>query len=112
MAETDTERLSDLIGGIYDAALDPALWIDVLERASAFVGGCSATIYSKDSVSRTADISLVYGVDDNFQRKYADEYVKLDPTTSTLFFYGVEEIVSSGDILPYQEFLETRFYKE
>jgi hypothetical protein len=30
---------------IYDAALDPELWIDVLEKAAKFVGGPAASIY-------------------------------------------------------------------
>src|SRR5262249_865545 len=32
----ETERLSALIGDIYDAALDPALWADVLRKVRSF----------------------------------------------------------------------------
>jgi DNA-binding NarL/FixJ family response regulator len=35
-AVDETERLSALIGDIYDAALDPALWVDVLRKVRSF----------------------------------------------------------------------------
>jgi hypothetical protein len=36
------ERLTRLIGNIYDAAVDPTLWISVLDAAARFVGGPAA----------------------------------------------------------------------
>jgi len=38
--------LSQLIGQIYDAALDPALWPGVMERICGFVGGSIANLYA------------------------------------------------------------------
>lgn len=35
----ESERLSQLIGNIYDAVLDPTLWVDVLGRTRAYIGG-------------------------------------------------------------------------
>lgn len=106
------EALSALIGEVYDAALDPSLWQDVLEKSSLFVGGSAAAIYSKDSVSRTADITHGFGVDQQFQQNYIDTYVRIDPTTPGFFFFDVGEVVTTPDILPYDEFLDSRFYKE
>jgi hypothetical protein len=34
---TEAEQISSLIGEIYDAALDPALWLTVQEKVCAFV---------------------------------------------------------------------------
>ena len=45
----EVEQVSSLIGDIYDAALDPALWADVLGKARDFVGGSAAVLYSKDT---------------------------------------------------------------
>ena len=33
------EKLSELISEIYDAAVDPSLWSDVVGKAGRFVGG-------------------------------------------------------------------------
>src|SRR5207248_902192 len=38
-AMLEAEELSALIGDIYDAALDPTLWPQVLPRSAQFVGG-------------------------------------------------------------------------
>lgn len=110
----EAESLSRLIGEIYDASFDPGLWPAVLEQACEFVGGCAAGLYSKDAVSKTADINpnFMVGADVGEQQRYMDEYAQIDPTTMGFFFFGVGEVVSTGDILSYDEFFETRFYKE
>ena len=54
---TEAERLSALIGDIYDTALDPALWISVLDKAARFVGGTAASLYSKDIVRKTGNVA-------------------------------------------------------
>ena len=48
----DAERLSALIGDIYDAALDPSRWVGVLHKAREFVGGSAAALFSKDACRR------------------------------------------------------------
>src|SRR5437868_9264446 len=35
----DQQQLSDLITVIYDAAIDPSLWLEAIISATAFVGG-------------------------------------------------------------------------
>src|SRR2546430_685339 len=44
--------LSALIGDIYDAALDPARWQNVLASVARFVGGASATLFPRREVAR------------------------------------------------------------
>jgi DNA-binding CsgD family transcriptional regulator len=109
----ETAVLSDLIGTIYDTALDRALWSEVLQRSAAFVGGSAAAIYSKNP---TAGSGYVYydcgGTDPHYRQLYFDKYVRLDPTTTAHCFADVEEQMAVADIMPYREFLETRFYKE
>ena len=50
----DQQRLSDLIGVIYDAAIDPSLWESAIERAAYFVGGTGAALICKDVGARHA----------------------------------------------------------
>ena len=40
----ETEVLSSLIGTIYDTTLDRALWLEVLQRSAAFVGGAASAL--------------------------------------------------------------------
>lgn len=46
-------QLSSLIGDIYDAALAPDGWPDMLAGVAAFVGGSAAMLFWQDSVRPT-----------------------------------------------------------
>jgi hypothetical protein len=43
---------------------------------------------------------------------YFDEYIRLDPNTTGQVLTKIEEPVSVADFLPYDEFVETRFFRE
>ena len=105
-------QLSILIGGVYDTALHPSLWVKVLEDAARFIGGSAAAVFSKDATKKSIDIFYQYGVDPTYQRLYVDKYVKLDPSTNSQVFAGIGDIISTESYMAYDEFLETRFYKE
>jgi hypothetical protein len=76
----EAERLSSLIGGIYDAALDPALWPLALRKASLFVNGHSSALFAKDATSKTGVVYYDDGaVDPHYRQLYSEKYVKLDP---------------------------------
>jgi hypothetical protein len=102
------EDLSALIGDIYDAALDPGLWVSVLEKTSHFVGGCAASLYSKDAIAKSAHLYYDYGIEAPYRHLYFSKYVKYDPGTMAQFFADVGQTVATEDIMPYDEFLETR----
>lgn len=109
----DFERLSHLIGNVYDAALDASLWHDVVGQVGQFVGGLSATLVSKDSINMTANVHYESGgISDFYRQTYLDTYAKMDPITIGHFFAEIEQPIAVSDLMPYQEFLETRFYKE
>jgi len=108
----EAERLSALIGDIYDAALDPSLWHAVLAGCVSFVGGSAAAIFSKDAASKTGDVAYHVGIEPHYQHLYFDKYIKLDPLTVGHYFAEIEKPVAVADILPYDEFLETRAYRE
>jgi DNA-binding CsgD family transcriptional regulator len=51
----ETETLHRLIGQIYDAALEPAQWSEVLEDIGDFVGDQAAALLRKESVNRNIE---------------------------------------------------------
>lgn len=109
---SQAETLSSLIGDVYDAAIDASLWPEVLAQVARFVVGSAATLYSKDAVSKRGTVFYQDGVDQSYVDLYFDKYIKLDPTTTGQFFAEIGQPVSTADVIPYDEFLETRFYKE
>ena len=109
----EDQKLSELIGQIYDAALDPALWGNVLGKTSKFVGGRGAALAWKDAVSKSGDVYYDDGaIDLQYRQLYFDKYIKLDPCTTGQFFAEIDVPVATADLIPYEQFLETRFYKE
>jgi DNA-binding CsgD family transcriptional regulator len=107
------EHLSSLIGDIYDASLDPSLWVGVLGKCRDFVGGHAATLFWKDAVGKSGDAFYEDGgIEPYYTRLYFEKYIKLDPATTGHYFAEIEKPMATVDLIPYDEFLETRMYKE
>ena len=107
----EDQGLTQLIGDIYDAALDSSRWTSVLAKIVCYAGGQAAGLLSKDSISKTGNIHYQSGVDPYFVRLYAETYWKFDPVAS-LPDCELEQIVSVPDLVPYDEFRAGRFYRE
>src|ERR1700754_2582664 len=108
----DQDTLDQIITGAYDAALDSSLWVNVLEHTARFVGGSSASFFTRDRANGTADSNFYFGVDPHYTQLYFERYLDLDPLSTAYFFLDVGEVASSSNIIPHEEFIETRFYRE
>lgn len=102
---TETEQFSELVGDLYDAAVVPALWPDVLGKIAAFVEGQSAALLTKDLVGSAGNALYTFGCDPQYLQLFLDGYWKLDPTTPLLFFAS-QVVASIADLMPYDEYLE------
>src|SRR5215831_4602053 len=104
-------KLTELVTTIYDAALDSALWPDVLSEIVEFVDGRVAGLLTRDSSKHQVNVQWQAGGDPHYMRLYADTYSRLGPlATSPLG--QVERIVNIPGIMPYEEFLRGRFFRE
>ena len=112
MVTDDKTHLSALIGSIYDAVLEPALWTGVVERTGKFVGGVGASIFRQDSVRKIGNSYYHSGIDPRFERLYFEKYIKFDPLSAAYLTLKVGDVSSSSIIIPPAEFFETRFYRE
>ena len=111
MLEADV--LSAVIGEVYDAVLNPELWPSVLRQAAEFIGGSAAALYSKDAASKHGTVYFDDGgVTPHYRQLYFDKYIKLDPSTTAQYLAKVGEPFGTGDVMSYDEFLRSRFYRE
>jgi DNA-binding CsgD family transcriptional regulator len=111
----EIERVSSIIGDIYDASLDPALWPSVLEKVSDYLGTVAASIHSQDSVSKQANVHFVWGSapeSDHYFKLYAESYGRINPIFPGIIFFDVEQPLTVQEILPREEFCRTRFARE
>jgi DNA-binding CsgD family transcriptional regulator/PAS domain-containing protein len=104
-----TKQLSDLTEGIYDAALEPARWTDVVNGINDFVGGQACGIFSKNKISKFGITHYYCGADPYFIQLYSETHSKFDPLT-TLPRYG--NVVSIPDLVQFDEYRRGRFYQE
>jgi DNA-binding CsgD family transcriptional regulator/PAS domain-containing protein len=112
MTILQANRFSSLLGEIYDAAVDPALRSGALEQVSHFVGGCAATILSRDSARLSIEIHQHFGTESRFRQLYRDRYVELDPLIDRHLTLAAEQTIGVTDVMPHADFLATSFYRE
>jgi DNA-binding CsgD family transcriptional regulator len=108
----DAEQLGRLVGLLYDAALDAALWPDALVGVNSFVGGSGGGLHVRDVVRRTGKVHYEVGTEPSYSKLYFEKYAKLDPMSAAYFFLSAGEVTSNSLLIPHSEFVETRFYKE
>jgi DNA-binding CsgD family transcriptional regulator len=109
----EAEQLSQLIGDVYDAALDPASWPTALERTCQYVEGVASMVVSQDSAQKSAEIHFSWGDDPDYARSYQQTYVKISPLLLPMVLSAkTGDVVANSDLIPIDGFRTTRFYKE
>jgi DNA-binding CsgD family transcriptional regulator len=108
----EQERLSDLIGAIYDAALDPDRWDGVLEQTAAFIDSATATLGSFDAVQRNAAFSKAWGYDPHYLQLLYDRYLKINPLNEGAALTRAGDVLSIGEVIPYEQFYASSMYRE
>lgn len=109
---SEASTLSDLIGDIYDAALDPTLWLRALERSCDFVGGSSAVLYWHDVASESSAALHLFNDDPHYTQLYFEKYMPMNPVFPAATFIESGLIYTPTDIVPEAELFDTRFHRE
>jgi DNA-binding CsgD family transcriptional regulator len=102
-------KITDLIEDIYDAALEPARWNDVVVGINEFVGGRACGIFSKDSISKSGVTHYYCGADPHYIQLYSDTHSKFDPLDC---LPPLGQVVSIPDLVAFDEYRHGRFYQE
>jgi len=111
----EAEELSWVIGDIYDASLDPALWPKAIESICGYVGAASASLHSQDCVTRATDVLFSWGREasaPHFFKIYLEKYGRMNPVFPGVIFFEIEQPVAVPDVLSCEEFVRTRFFRE
>jgi len=104
--------LSAVIGDLYDAAIDPTLWQQALKSVCAYVGGDSAVLLWHDAEAARSEALHLFNDDPRYTQLYFEKYLPMNPMFPAAAFIDVGVVNSAGDIMPRDEFVQTRFYKE
>jgi len=106
----NSETLSDLIGHIYDCALDQSHWVPTLERLAAVFDACNGTILSHG----THNVSFQYhwGTPPEWMQAYAEKHSRIDPLLTIGWHFDVDEPITMDLFMDPDELRKTRFHKE
>src|SRR5215470_11944442 len=108
---SELKRVPSLIGHVYEAILDKSVWSGVFENLAQFVGAQAGALLWKRS-GRATEVTHTTGIKTPHLELYQERYAKLDPTTKPLLLRDVGEVASTTELIPYSEYVESRFYKE
>ena len=111
LAAAETEKLSDLLGLIYDAALDPAVWPEALRQTSLYLGFRAGGISSFDLRRTASNFSYSFGYLPGFIERHADYWLS-DPLSLQSFRMKIGDVASITDAMPLAEFYQSRMFTE
>lgn len=109
---SDIEALSSTIESLYDAALSESGWTDAMEKSARFVEGAGANLFWQDAATGEAVTLHSWGCDAAYDQLYFERYASLNPFFPALAFVEVGKAVAAEDLIPHEEFRQTRFFKE
>jgi DNA-binding CsgD family transcriptional regulator/PAS domain-containing protein len=89
------ESLSDVIGKIYDSAVNPALWPVALEGACGLIGATHSYIGIYDSDRWGMRYGPQWGGDPHWMKLYREKYGEMMPFWKIIPKFDVGEVISS-----------------
>ena len=99
---SEDNELSCVVGSIYDAALDPALWTEALARIAAFVGGRAGALGSKDMVTKFVGVDHHVGRDLQYMQMHSETHGEFDSLASVPRF-EVGQVVSPPEPMTHDD---------
>jgi DNA-binding CsgD family transcriptional regulator len=109
---SESIALSNLIGEIYDAAIDPTMWRRALASSCAFVGGSSAVLFWHDAAAERSEALHLFNEDPHYTQLYFEKYMPMNPVFPAATFMDAGVVHTTNDIIPQDELVKTRFYRE
>ena len=103
----DQQRLSDLIGVIYDAAIDPSLGVRH-RKGGLFRRGTGAALINKDVGARSAVSHHQFG----FQMLPVALFEPIYPAAEPHFLGDIEQPIATTDLIPFGELRQTELYRQ
>src|SRR5438874_2565421 len=88
------DEILELIGDIYDCAIDPKRWPVTLERLVDHIGGACAAIHVHDPIRNEVRFLAECRTDTDYQRLYRESYLQLNPMLTSGWFAELGEPIS------------------
>jgi DNA-binding CsgD family transcriptional regulator/PAS domain-containing protein len=102
----------DLVGGIYEAALEPQRWHGVLEQLEGYLSASSSMMLLQDVEAKDASFVSSRGLGPKLMQAYCDYYFYLDPNIAFRKDKPEGTVTASHLIVPEPEWAESEYYRD
>jgi DNA-binding CsgD family transcriptional regulator len=109
---TEIEQASRIIGLIYDAAIDPNLWLDALEETCAFCRCAVGALYSHDMTQREPTFHMLWGLDPHYTKLYLEEYAPTNPLIPAHLAADAGDILAASRMPLWNDFINSSFFRD
>jgi DNA-binding CsgD family transcriptional regulator/PAS domain-containing protein len=108
----DIGQFSDVVGMIYDCAVDPHLWPKAIEKVGQLVDGINGVVMIIDTVENKSRFYVDWNVDPMLMRTYSEKFHADNPLNNAFTKFDVDEPYNISMVMKSSEWLETRVYRE
>jgi DNA-binding CsgD family transcriptional regulator len=110
LLEAHLELLSRLIGQIYDAVVDPALWPSVLGETCIFTNSERGVLMHEDALEPADSLFHISSHDPEWERLYLNTYMMINPARLARGrLVKPNDVVLTTDYMSRREYARTRF---
>ena len=106
------DDLSQVIGTIYDCAVDPQYWPKALESIARLIDGANGFILMLDTIRNEVRLHMGWNVGPEATRLYDERYHKGNPLAEGVVRCDVDQPYSIATIMDVEDFKRTPTYKE
>jgi DNA-binding CsgD family transcriptional regulator len=105
-------ELSEIIGAIYDAALDPTIWPAAIGNVVAFCKMPAGCIIARDVVKQTSRIEFAIGLPAAWQGLNIHRYLRLPGADAVLSSANKGDVICLSDLMSTARFDRARFSRD
>lgn len=111
---TDAQYL-ELVGEIYEAAINAEKWPDILQKVGQFMQSSKAVMFTNLHLPTQGGFYFTWGIPQAVSQQYFDHYQPHDVWTQVgiqraIFYEG--NVVLGTELVPHQQFLESKIWLE
>lgn len=99
LVDIDPEQLSDVIGKIYDSAVDPALWPLALEASCRLIGATFGTVGLYDCDRRSMGWGIQWGGDPHWVKLLHEKYAAIMPFWPIMHLHELGEVANTQSLI-------------
>jgi DNA-binding CsgD family transcriptional regulator len=109
--KADLNKISKVIGRIYDAAIDPDIWPLALAEICEVMTAAAGTINYHDITNGAALLAHEHGTDPHYSQLYVRQFAHENPFIGGVNGHAIGEPRRIADLVPTEVFKESELYR-